>query len=758
MGLLSAELVTKRLQSANGSQDGIEAISTWILHHADSIRLIADCWLNLFRTEAEERRVVLFYVMNDVVQRAKKKHVDVVCSSFEQPASAAVSLARFSEKLRSVMSRCLKLIAQCKAFSATGIDKMNRIIADPNGDNDDGNYEIDVVDLARKIEAFMKSVVSINKGYDVIKRAPQDFEEQIQTRMKDRKEGAVLVKEARASILRLEKFEEAVANNNKRLYEFVDAIETAKRLFNMQLRDVAVVEDAYVKFGQGVREVQEEVEEMVRTGVYPAGSPPRDAPSPSADDDVFAGGVEQVLNKMRPHDVTDEADMEVDDDEPPPQQWAKKPSAAPSTGVVGPRPSLVDRVNALAATMPSLASHMGIDPRARAPVLPSSSSDASSAPPPSKKPSSDSSSLHEVFARAAATIPAVQQAKSATAFPSAPPAAAPAPAAAPPPFSIPPPHFAPNIPPPSPAAVAQYFMQQQQQQQQQPPQHQHHHQQPQSGSVQQQGAHVVVPLSVHTMPPSLPSVPPPISPYSAPPPGYPGVAATVHPIPQYQSMQPPPTQQQQQNLSHFSPPAATSYSMGYGGSAGGYQQPPPATTPGGVQQPKKKYSTMPEYGRSNSNPGGGMSTGGQSGYGYQMNNTQATPGSSSSSTAAAGGTPYTPTAPGLLGRRGSEGGTGYGRGGGQYGGYGNRQEEHAPDAYQPQQRQGSYNGHHDSDYRQQQQYTPRGGGAGGRGYGRGNQGGGFGRFQRGGPRGRGGFGGQQNYGGGGGGGYSNQGY
>lgn len=37
---------------------------------------------------------------------------------------------------------------------------------------------------------------------------------------------------------------------------------------------------------------------MVRTGVYPAGSPPRDAPSPSADDDVFSGGVEQVLNSM----------------------------------------------------------------------------------------------------------------------------------------------------------------------------------------------------------------------------------------------------------------------------------------------------------------------------------------------------------------------------------------------------------------------------------------------------------------------------
>lgn len=27
---------------------------------------------------------------------------------------------------------------------------------------------------------------------------------------------------------------------------------------------------------------------------------------------------------MRPHDVTDEADMDIDDDEPPPSMWEKK--------------------------------------------------------------------------------------------------------------------------------------------------------------------------------------------------------------------------------------------------------------------------------------------------------------------------------------------------------------------------------------------------------------------------------------------------
>ncbi|KAF8366531.1 hypothetical protein PRIPAC_84360 [Pristionchus pacificus] len=38
------------------------------------------------------------------------------------------NLIKFSEKLRNVMGRCLKLIAECTAFSAAGLDKMNRMI------------------------------------------------------------------------------------------------------------------------------------------------------------------------------------------------------------------------------------------------------------------------------------------------------------------------------------------------------------------------------------------------------------------------------------------------------------------------------------------------------------------------------------------------------------------------------------------------------------------------------------------------------
>lgn len=41
-----------------------------------------------------------------------------------------------------------------------------------------------------------------------------------------------------------------------------------------------------------------ELAEMITSGSYPAASPPRDAPSPTANDDPFREGVEEAFERM----------------------------------------------------------------------------------------------------------------------------------------------------------------------------------------------------------------------------------------------------------------------------------------------------------------------------------------------------------------------------------------------------------------------------------------------------------------------------
>lgn len=54
---------------------------------------------------------------------------------------------------------------------------------------------------------------------------------------------------------------------------------------------------AYEKFGSSIDRVRKELEEMLETSIYPGASPPRDAPSPTANDDPFVAGVEKAYER-----------------------------------------------------------------------------------------------------------------------------------------------------------------------------------------------------------------------------------------------------------------------------------------------------------------------------------------------------------------------------------------------------------------------------------------------------------------------------
>uniref|UniRef100_A0A183BJ18 Hydroxyproline-rich glycoprotein family protein n=1 Tax=Globodera pallida TaxID=36090 RepID=A0A183BJ18_GLOPA len=102
----------------------------------------------------------------------------------------------------------------------------------------------------------------------------------------------------------------------------MEMMQHAKQTFNLQLRDVTVVNDAYEKFAEGIRETKQQLETMEKSGalVGDASSPPRDAPSPTAGDDPFLHGVDG-------DEATGAEDMEMDEEDAPgPSSCFLKPS------------------------------------------------------------------------------------------------------------------------------------------------------------------------------------------------------------------------------------------------------------------------------------------------------------------------------------------------------------------------------------------------------------------------------------------------
>lgn len=322
MGIITQEAVSRRLQDVtHASQESIETISLWIMHYKDkaSIDIIVEGWLNCFRSAStDSHRIALFYVMNDVVQRAKNKHVDTLIPAFQPAVLSAVAIGRSSQKVKNAMARCIEIFGERQVFTKASVNAMLTSLKDETGEGEDACYDLEIDDLVRKIEIFDKGREVVANGMEVINNADFAFKSHIKERMRDRIEAARLETETYETLEQLVGFRHAMETQKKRMLELVEMLELAKRVFGYQLREVTVVEDAYQKFCAGIRDVHKELKEMQLSGVYPAATPPRDAPSPTPNDDIYATGVENALQTFRlpgTQDNLESADMEIGDDD-----------------------------------------------------------------------------------------------------------------------------------------------------------------------------------------------------------------------------------------------------------------------------------------------------------------------------------------------------------------------------------------------------------------------------------------------------------
>ncbi|PAV60196.1 hypothetical protein WR25_21451 [Diploscapter pachys] len=302
-------------------QDDVELLSNWIMHYKDkaTIELIVDGWLQAFRNAPTSvQRIGLFYVMNDVVQKAKHKNLDFLIPAFQPAVLSAVQIGRTDAQVTQAMRRCIDIFTERRVFTQATVSTMINFLMSDDNQEAEACVELDTEDVYKKIEAFAKTREIIQRGVETVSKADFNYRKEITNRMKDKKEGAVLLDEVSDAVQQVVDFRHAMETQKRKMLELIEVTELARRVFASQLKEVTIVEDAYQKFGQGIREVSNELKEMKRTGIYPAATPPRDAPSPTANDDIYATGVEAALNSLRPagsRDVHEMADMEIGDEE-----------------------------------------------------------------------------------------------------------------------------------------------------------------------------------------------------------------------------------------------------------------------------------------------------------------------------------------------------------------------------------------------------------------------------------------------------------
>lgn len=116
MSSFSELVLQEKLSRLTSSQESIETLSLWIIHHKGNAETIAQKWsenflhgnddnkhhklcvnfINFvsFFTAQLDKRLVLFYLLNDVLQNSRRKNIAVFVEIFENRIKEAITLVR----------------------------------------------------------------------------------------------------------------------------------------------------------------------------------------------------------------------------------------------------------------------------------------------------------------------------------------------------------------------------------------------------------------------------------------------------------------------------------------------------------------------------------------------------------------------------------------------------------------------------------------------------------------------------------------
>uniref|UniRef100_G3NM17 Regulation of nuclear pre-mRNA domain-containing protein 1A n=1 Tax=Gasterosteus aculeatus TaxID=69293 RepID=G3NM17_GASAC len=73
MSAFSEAALEKKLSELSNSQQSVQTLSLWLIHHRKHARTIVNVWLNELKKGKVSRKLTFLYLANDVIQNSKKK-------------------------------------------------------------------------------------------------------------------------------------------------------------------------------------------------------------------------------------------------------------------------------------------------------------------------------------------------------------------------------------------------------------------------------------------------------------------------------------------------------------------------------------------------------------------------------------------------------------------------------------------------------------------------------------------------------------
>ncbi|GAB6031198.1 Regulation of nuclear pre-mRNA domain-containing protein 2 [Chamberlinius hualienensis] len=326
----------KRLLNVNNTQECIQTLSLWCVHHKAHFKKIIEVWFKVFKKAKLNHRLSLFYLANDVIQNSKRKGFTQFLDSWKPMLKKAVPYVR-DEEIRNQVERILVIWDSRAVYDSAFIKELQTVFGEGEGGSGAGHTKtgptavetkiltefkpLKLVDKIRKFKKVETEVEAKQKQFSNLKIDVCSTE--TLKNLKDKSHGQKFTGEFEDATIKLEEYVESLQREVKERTSLLEILTQSELYYETQKKEVKIVGNAYKNFGSRVKNLKNKLEEFIPNLPSPVPSPSIDAPSPVDSSDE--GSPRKNENK----DNTEAVDMEMSDDENDNTDSAPSPEGSP---------------------------------------------------------------------------------------------------------------------------------------------------------------------------------------------------------------------------------------------------------------------------------------------------------------------------------------------------------------------------------------------------------------------------------------------
>uniref|UniRef100_A0A4W5MKT8 Regulation of nuclear pre-mRNA domain containing 1B n=1 Tax=Hucho hucho TaxID=62062 RepID=A0A4W5MKT8_9TELE len=133
MSSFSESALEKKLSELSNSQQSVQTLSLWIIHHRKHSPLIVKVWHRELKKAKSSRKLTFLYLANDVIQNSKKKGPEFAKDFETVLVDACSHVARYADDgCRRPMDRLLTIWQERSLYKVEFIQQLKLAIEDSN--------------------------------------------------------------------------------------------------------------------------------------------------------------------------------------------------------------------------------------------------------------------------------------------------------------------------------------------------------------------------------------------------------------------------------------------------------------------------------------------------------------------------------------------------------------------------------------------------------------------------------------------------